>query len=75
MSTSVALPMASWSPGRKWAAGLFATVCLVGLSCAAIYLSAVIFRKASCGVRLVHHVNRWWLYETDPACPLDPFAP
>jgi hypothetical protein len=38
-------------------------------------LSSNMFRKASCDVRLVHHVNHWWLYEKDPACTLDPFAP
>jgi len=43
MSASTALPMASWSPARKSAAGLFAAVVLAGLACAAVYLSAVIF--------------------------------
>ena len=43
MSASTALPMASWSPARKSAAGLFAVVVLAGLACAAVYLSAVIF--------------------------------
>ena len=43
MSASTALPMASWSPARKGAAGLFAVVVLAGLACAAVYLSAVIF--------------------------------
>jgi type IV secretion system protein VirD4 len=39
----MALPMASWTPARKSAAGLFAFVVFCGLACAAIYLSAVIF--------------------------------
>ena len=43
MSASTALPIASWSPARKGAAGLFAIVVLGGLACAAVYLSAVIF--------------------------------
>ena len=43
MSATTALPMASWSPARKGAAGLFAVVVLGGLACAAVYLSAVIF--------------------------------
>jgi hypothetical protein len=38
-------------------------------------LSSNMFRKATCEIRLVHHVNQWWLYEKDPACTLDPFAP
>lgn len=43
MSTSIALPMSSWSPGRKWTAAVFAIACLAGLACAAVYVSAVIF--------------------------------
>ena len=43
MSASTALPMASWSPARKGLAGLFAVLVLGGLSCTAVYLSAVIF--------------------------------
>jgi len=43
MSASTALPMASWSPARKGAAALFCFVVLIGLSAAAVYLSAVIF--------------------------------
>jgi hypothetical protein len=32
------------------------------------------FRGATCDVRLVHHVNHWWLYERDPHCvPTPPF--
>jgi type IV secretion system protein VirD4 len=43
MSASTALPMASWSPARRGAAGLFVFVVFCGLACAAVYLSAVIF--------------------------------
>ena len=43
MSASTALPMASWSPARKGAAALFGFVVMIGLSAAAVYLSAVIF--------------------------------
>ena len=43
MSASTALPMASWSPARKGAAGLFVLIVFCGLACAAVYLSAVIF--------------------------------
>jgi hypothetical protein len=34
------------------------------------------FRNATCPIRLVHHVNHWWLYEKDPGCgPRAPFRP
>ena len=37
------LPMSSWPPSRKAAAGVFGAICLAGLACAAVYLSAVLF--------------------------------
>ena len=43
MSSVAALPMSSWPPGRKWAASVFTVMCVAGLACAAVYLSAVIF--------------------------------
>jgi type IV secretion system protein VirD4 len=70
MSTLTATPMSSWSPGRKWAAVAFATTCLAGLACAAVYLSAVIFllvnkvhpRHAQFGSVAVY----WQAYADDP---------
>jgi hypothetical protein len=38
--------------------------------------SQSLFRDATCSVRLVHHVNHWWLYEKDPGCaPASPVHP
>jgi len=31
-------------------------------------VSRLIFRKASCRIRLVNNSGLWWLYERDPAC-------
>lgn len=43
MNASNALPMASWTSARKWAAGIFALIVGIGLAAASVYLSAVIF--------------------------------
>ena len=43
MSGVAALPMASWPVRRQVAAGVFAAVVLAGLTCAAIYVSGVVF--------------------------------
>jgi type IV secretion system protein VirD4 len=70
MSAATSLPMASWTLGRKVAAGLFAAVVLGSLACASIYLSAVIFllmnkvhpRHAEFG----SIVTYWQAYGDDP---------
>ena len=52
MSGVASLPASSWPMPRKVAAGLFAALCAVGLACAALYASAVLFlllNKASPG--------------------------
>ena len=41
--SSLALPMSAWPVSRKFAAALFGLLGLVGLACAAVYLSAVVF--------------------------------
>jgi len=43
MTTVNALPLSSWSPGRKLAAGLFAFSTLTALAGAAVYLSGILF--------------------------------
>jgi len=43
VSGVAALPMASWPVRRQVAAGVFAAVVLAGLTCAAIYVSGVVF--------------------------------
>jgi type IV secretion system protein VirD4 len=43
VSSVAALPMSAWPVARKVAAALFGVVGLVGLACAAVYLSAVMF--------------------------------
>jgi type IV secretion system protein VirD4 len=70
VSSIAALSMASWPMPRKVAAALFGIVCIVGLACAAIYLSAVLFlllnkadpRQANFG-SIAHY---WALYADDP---------
>ena len=70
MSSIAALSMAYWPMPRKVAAALFGIVCIVGLACAAIYLSAVLFlllnkadpRQANFG-SIAHY---WALYADDP---------
>ena len=41
--SSLALPMSAWPVSRKVAAWIFGALGLVGLACAAVYLSAVLF--------------------------------
>ena len=70
MSSVAALSMGSWPMPRRVAAALFAIACLVGLSCAAVYLSAVLFlvlNKAD--PRQAHFdsiAHYWALYADDP---------
>jgi hypothetical protein len=35
---------------------------------AALDMAPTMFRKAPCTIRLVQHVNHWWLYEADQRC-------
>jgi type IV secretion system protein VirD4 len=71
MSSRVAsLPLSSWPPGRKWAAGVFAVACVGGLAAAAVYLSGVLFlllnkadpRRAE----FASIVQYWELYSAEP---------
>jgi type IV secretion system protein VirD4 len=70
VSNVAALSMASWPMPRKLAAALFGIVCVVGLACAAVYLSAVLFlvlNKAD--PRQAHFTSithYWGLYADDP---------
>lgn len=61
--------MASWPLPRKVAAALFGVVCVVGLACAAIYLSAVLFlilNKADPRqARFTSIANYWQIYADD----------
>jgi type IV secretion system protein VirD4 len=69
VSSIATLSMTSWPMPRKVAAALFGIVCIVGLACAAIYLSAVLFlllnkadpRQANFG-SITHY---WVLYADD----------
>jgi type IV secretion system protein VirD4 len=69
VSSVAALSMASWPLPRKVAAALFGAICLVGLVCASVYLSAVIFlllNKAD--PRQAHFASiahYWQLYADD----------
>jgi len=68
---SLALPMSAWPVSRKVAAALFAALSLLGLACAALYLSAVLFlvlnkvdpRQA----RFTSIAHYWQLYADEPA--------
>jgi len=70
VSSVAALSMASWPTPRKVAAALFGVVCMVGLACAAIYLSAVLFlllNKADPRQAHFTSINQYWtLYADDP---------
>jgi type IV secretion system protein VirD4 len=69
MSSVTALSMASWPMPRKVAAALFGVVCMVGLACAAIYLSAVLFlllNKADPRQARFDSITHYWqLYADD----------
>jgi type IV secretion system protein VirD4 len=70
VSSVAALSMASWPTPRKVAAALFGVACMVGLACAAIYLSAVLFlllNKADPRqARFASITHYWALYADDP---------
>ncbi len=70
MSSVAALSLASWPMPRKVAAALFGIVCVVGLTCAAIYLSAVMFlvvNKADPRQARFDSITHYWaLYADDP---------
>lgn len=69
MSSATALPFAAWPPGRKAAAVVFAVAGYIGLACAALYLSGVLFlllNKANPQqARLASIVRYWDLYAND----------
>jgi type IV secretion system protein VirD4 len=70
VSAVTALPMSAWPVSRKVAAVLFASVGLVALACAAVYLSAVVFlliNKADPKqARFTSITHYWALYADDP---------
>jgi type IV secretion system protein VirD4 len=70
MNRLSALPVSSWSPSRRAAAALLALICLVGLGCATIYVSAVFFlllNKADPRqAKLASIVDYWTWYADDP---------
>lgn len=70
MSEVAALPMSAWPASRKAVAAVFATLGLVGLACAAVYLSAVVFlllNKADPKqARFTSIAHYWELYADDP---------
>jgi type IV secretion system protein VirD4 len=69
MSTLAAPPISSWPPARKFAAGVFALICLVALGFAALYLSAalfLLFNKADPRqARPTSIVDYWTLFADD----------
>ena len=64
-----------WFPGMSELAPFWrSTVSLFRCALSALDPGPRMFRGATCDVRLVHHVNHWWLYERDPHCaPTPPF--
>jgi type IV secretion system protein VirD4 len=70
VSSVAALSMATWPMQRKVAAALFAVVCMAGLACAAVYLSAVLFlvlNKADPRQAHFTSITHYWaLYADDP---------
>jgi type IV secretion system protein VirD4 len=69
VSAVAALPMSAWPLSRKVAAALFASLGLIGLACAAVYLSAVVFlllNKADPKqARFASIAHYWVLYSED----------
>ena len=69
MSSVASLPMSSWPTGRKVAAGVFALVGVGVLTCAAVYVSALLFlvlNKANPRqAEFTSIVNYWHLYARD----------
>jgi type IV secretion system protein VirD4 len=70
VSSVAALSMATWPMPRKVAAALFSVVCMAGLACAAIYLSAVLFlllNKADPRQARFDSITHFWArYADDP---------
>jgi type IV secretion system protein VirD4 len=70
MSSVAALSMATWPMPRKVAAALFGIGCVVGLACAAVYVSAVLFlvlNKADPRQARFASITQYWtLYADDP---------
>ena len=69
MSSVAALPFAAWPTGRKVAAGTFAVVGYIALTCAAVYVAGVLFLvlnkanpKQAQFASIVHY---WGLYADD----------
>lgn len=70
MSEVAALPMSAWPASRKVAAALFASVGLIGLACAAVYLSAVVFlllNKADPKQARFNSIAHYWQLYADDA--------
>jgi type IV secretion system protein VirD4 len=69
--SSLALPMSAWPVSRKVAAALFGALGLIGLACAVVYLSAVLFlvlNKADPRqARFTSIAHYWQLYADEPA--------
>ena len=69
--SGLALPMSAWPVSRKVAAALFGSLGLVGLACAAVYLSAVMFlvlNKADPRQAQFTSIGHYWhVYADDPA--------
>jgi type IV secretion system protein VirD4 len=70
VSATTAMPMSAWPLPRKVAAVAFGIVGIVGLACAAVYLSAVVFlllNKADPKqARFASIAHYWQLYADDP---------
>ncbi|NUZ08973.1 type IV secretory system conjugative DNA transfer family protein [Piscinibacter koreensis] len=68
---SLALPLSAWPVSRKVAATLFGVIGLLGLACAAVYLSGVLFlllNKADPRQAGLTSIAQYWqLYGDDPA--------
>jgi type IV secretion system protein VirD4 len=69
MSDIASLPISSWPVGRKAVAGVFAVATFVALSCAAVYLSAVLFlvlnKTNPRQAKFTSIVHYWDLYTDD----------
>jgi type IV secretion system protein VirD4 len=70
MNGVASLPMSSWSLSRRVAAGSFAVLGFVGLACAAVYLSAVLFlvlNKANPRQASFLSIRHYWALYADDA--------
>ena len=69
--SGLALPMSAWPVSRKVAAALFGGLGLLGLACAALYLSAVLFLALNKAdprqARFTSIAHYWQLYADDSA--------